>query len=63
MVQQFLTSQASANNPPIMLALPSGLSATSAVDSGNQNNASGITQNNQSTVREATTQDAGTMHK
>ena len=68
MVQQLLTSQVSANsqslsNPPILLALPSGPSATSGVDLGNQNNASANTQNNQSTVREATTQDAGTMQK
>ena len=63
MVQQFLTSQVSANNPPLVLALPSGLSATSAVDSGNQNNAGTNTQNNQGTVREATTQDAGTTQK
>ena len=55
MVQQLLTSQVSANSPslsnsPILLALPSGPSAMSGVDSSNQNKASGNTQNNQSTV-------------
>ena len=68
MVQQLLTSQVSANSPslsnsPILLALPSGPSATSGVDSSNQNNTSVNAQNNQSTVQEATTQDAGTMQK